>query len=129
MASSEPITKKVINSPETCVDDNLRGVVTLFPKLQLHPKHRVVTVRRKVRCLLSTSLDIFKLERTFVIFNQTDFLSMFVTKSILYLNFLLKHCSDNTSTKKKELFCYLNYCVNFKVMFFFLLSSFFLSGS
>lgn len=78
MASSEPITKKVINSPETCVDDNLRGVVTLFPKLQLHPKHRVVTVRRKVRCLLSISLDIFKLERTFifkVIFKQyqTDF--------------------------------------------------------
>ncbi|XP_045447778.1 triokinase/FMN cyclase-like [Melitaea cinxia] len=47
MTSSQPITKKVINSPETCVDDNLRGVVTLFPKLQLHPKHRVVTVRRK----------------------------------------------------------------------------------
>ncbi|CAH0714657.1 unnamed protein product, partial [Brenthis ino] len=41
------ITKKVINSPETCVDDNLRGVVALYPKLHLHPKHRVVTYRRK----------------------------------------------------------------------------------
>ncbi|CAH2108643.1 unnamed protein product [Euphydryas editha] len=47
MASSKPITKKVINSPETCVDDNLRGVVALYPKLQLHPKHRVITLRRK----------------------------------------------------------------------------------
>ncbi|XP_047530056.1 triokinase/FMN cyclase-like [Vanessa atalanta] len=47
MASSKPITKKVINSPESCVDDNLRGVVALYPKLLLHPKHRVVTLRRK----------------------------------------------------------------------------------
>ncbi|XP_038215066.1 triokinase/FMN cyclase-like [Zerene cesonia] len=43
---SKLITKKVINSPETCVDDNLRGVVALYPNLKLHPKHRVVTVRQ-----------------------------------------------------------------------------------
>ncbi|XP_049868340.1 triokinase/FMN cyclase-like [Pectinophora gossypiella] len=43
----KPITKKIINSPETCVADNLRGVVATYPALQLHPKHRVVTVRRK----------------------------------------------------------------------------------
>ncbi|CAB3235236.1 unnamed protein product [Arctia plantaginis] len=47
MSSTKPITKKVINSPETCVDDNLRGVIATFPKLQLHPKHRVITVRNK----------------------------------------------------------------------------------
>ncbi|XP_050347304.1 triokinase/FMN cyclase-like [Nymphalis io] len=46
MASYKSVTKKVINSPESCVDDNLRGVVALYPKLQLHPKHRVVTLRR-----------------------------------------------------------------------------------
>ncbi|KAJ0175842.1 hypothetical protein K1T71_009001 [Dendrolimus kikuchii] len=45
--SAKPVTKKVINSPETCVDDNLRGVVATFPMLQLHPKHRVITLRRK----------------------------------------------------------------------------------
>ncbi|CAH0581613.1 unnamed protein product [Chrysodeixis includens] len=45
--SSQHITKKIINSPETCVDDNLRGVVAAFPALQLHPKHRVITVRQK----------------------------------------------------------------------------------
>ncbi|XP_013149059.1 PREDICTED: bifunctional ATP-dependent dihydroxyacetone kinase/FAD-AMP lyase (cyclizing)-like [Papilio polytes] len=45
--ASRPITKKVINSPETCVDDNLRGVVAVYPALKLHPKHRVVTVRTK----------------------------------------------------------------------------------
>ncbi|XP_041988500.1 triokinase/FMN cyclase-like isoform X2 [Aricia agestis] len=45
MASSKTITKKVINSPETCVDDNLRGVVALYPNLQLYPKHRVVTMK------------------------------------------------------------------------------------
>ncbi|CAG4949498.1 unnamed protein product [Colias eurytheme] len=43
---SKLITKKVINSPETCVDDNLRGVVALYPNLKLHPKHRVVTIRQ-----------------------------------------------------------------------------------
>ncbi|XP_039751128.1 triokinase/FMN cyclase-like [Pararge aegeria] len=47
MASNKPITKKVLNSPDTCVDDNLRGVVALYPNLHLHPKHRVVTLRRK----------------------------------------------------------------------------------
>ncbi|KOB70182.1 Bifunctional ATP-dependent dihydroxyacetone kinase/FAD-AMP lyase (Cyclizing), partial [Operophtera brumata] len=31
----------------TCVDDNLRGVVATYPSLQLHPKNRVITVRRK----------------------------------------------------------------------------------
>ncbi|KAG6451910.1 hypothetical protein O3G_MSEX007381 [Manduca sexta] len=46
MASIKPVTKKIINSPETCVDDNLRGVVATYPQLQLHPKHRVITVRR-----------------------------------------------------------------------------------
>ncbi|CAH2077094.1 unnamed protein product, partial [Iphiclides podalirius] len=40
-------TKKVINSPETCVDDNLRGVVAVYPALRLHPKHRVITLRAK----------------------------------------------------------------------------------
>ncbi|XP_026733203.1 triokinase/FMN cyclase-like [Trichoplusia ni] len=45
--TSKPITKKIINSPETCVDDNLRGVVAACPALQLHPKHRVITVRQK----------------------------------------------------------------------------------
>ncbi|KAJ8721228.1 hypothetical protein PYW07_002003 [Mythimna separata] len=47
MSSNKPITKKIINSPETCVDDNLRGVVATYPSLQLHPKHRVITVRQK----------------------------------------------------------------------------------
>lgn len=49
MSSNKPITKKIINSPETCVDDNLRGAVATYPSLQLHPKHRVVTVREKVK--------------------------------------------------------------------------------
>lgn len=43
--TSKPITKKIINSPESCVDDNLRGVVAAFPRLRLHPKHRVITIR------------------------------------------------------------------------------------
>ncbi|XP_075974445.1 triokinase/FMN cyclase-like [Anticarsia gemmatalis] len=47
MSSTKPVTKKLINSPESSVDDNLRGVVATFPQLQLHPKHRVVTVRNK----------------------------------------------------------------------------------
>ncbi|XP_072938556.1 triokinase/FMN cyclase-like [Epargyreus clarus] len=47
MAEHNTMTRKVINSPESCVDDNLRGLVALFPKLRLHPKHRVVTVRTK----------------------------------------------------------------------------------
>uniref|UniRef100_A0A2A4K9H2 Triokinase/FMN cyclase n=1 Tax=Heliothis virescens TaxID=7102 RepID=A0A2A4K9H2_HELVI len=47
MSSNKPITKKIINSPQTCVDDNLRGVVATYPSLQLHPKHRVITVRQK----------------------------------------------------------------------------------
>ncbi|XP_013181565.1 PREDICTED: bifunctional ATP-dependent dihydroxyacetone kinase/FAD-AMP lyase (cyclizing)-like [Papilio xuthus] len=47
MAGRKPVTKKVINSPETCVDDNLRGVVAVYPALKLHPKHRVITVRTK----------------------------------------------------------------------------------
>lgn len=46
--SSKLVTKKVINSPETCVDDNLRGVVATYPMLKLHPKHRVISLRRKV---------------------------------------------------------------------------------
>ncbi|CAK1540769.1 unnamed protein product [Leptosia nina] len=40
------ITKKIINSPESCVDDNLRGVVALYPSLKLHPKHRTITIRQ-----------------------------------------------------------------------------------
>ncbi|OWR50180.1 putative dihydroxyacetone kinase 2 [Danaus plexippus plexippus] len=44
---SRKVTTKIINSPESCVDDNLRGLVTLYPQLQLHPRHRVVTLRRK----------------------------------------------------------------------------------
>ncbi|VVD05080.1 unnamed protein product [Leptidea sinapis] len=44
--SSKTITKKIINSPESCVDDNLRGVIALYPNLKLHPKHRVVTIRQ-----------------------------------------------------------------------------------
>ncbi|CAH1646437.1 unnamed protein product [Spodoptera littoralis] len=47
MSATKPITKKIINSPETCVDDNLRGVVATYPSLQLHPRHRVITVRQK----------------------------------------------------------------------------------
>ncbi|CAK1600597.1 unnamed protein product [Parnassius mnemosyne] len=47
MAAPKPVTKKLINSPETCVDDNLRGVVALYPGLHLHPKHRVITLRTK----------------------------------------------------------------------------------
>ncbi|XP_037870500.1 triokinase/FMN cyclase isoform X1 [Bombyx mori] len=47
MTSIKPITKKIINTPETCVDDNLRGVVAVYPQLQLHPKHRVITIRRQ----------------------------------------------------------------------------------
>ncbi|CAH0702196.1 unnamed protein product [Spodoptera exigua] len=47
MSSTKPVTKKIINSPETCVDDNLRGVVATYPALQLHPRHRVITVRQK----------------------------------------------------------------------------------
>ncbi|XP_073949880.1 triokinase/FMN cyclase-like [Choristoneura fumiferana] len=46
--SRKPITKKIINTAESCVDDNLRGVVATYPQLQLHPKHRVVTVRSTV---------------------------------------------------------------------------------
>ncbi|XP_047987430.1 triokinase/FMN cyclase-like isoform X3 [Leguminivora glycinivorella] len=46
--SRKPVTKKIINTPESCVDDNLRGVVATYPMLQLHPKHRVITVRTKV---------------------------------------------------------------------------------
>ncbi|XP_063359561.1 triokinase/FMN cyclase-like [Cydia amplana] len=46
--SRKPVSKKIINSPESCVDDNLRGVVAIYPMLQLHPKHRVITVRTKV---------------------------------------------------------------------------------
>ncbi|KAM3963674.1 triokinase/FMN cyclase [Aphomia sociella] len=48
MATNKKITKKLINTVEGCVDDNLRGFVATFPKLRLHPKHRVVTVRNKV---------------------------------------------------------------------------------
>ncbi|XP_045768237.1 triokinase/FMN cyclase-like [Maniola jurtina] len=47
MSARKPITKKVINTTERCVDDNLRGVVALYPSLHLHPKHRVITLRRK----------------------------------------------------------------------------------
>ncbi|XP_048480613.1 triokinase/FMN cyclase isoform X1 [Plutella xylostella] len=42
-----PVTKKLINSPASCVDDNLRGVAALLPRLRLHPRHRVVTVKQK----------------------------------------------------------------------------------
>ncbi|CAH0406787.1 unnamed protein product [Chilo suppressalis] len=45
MASDRPVTNKFINSPESCVDDNLRGLVASNPLLHLHPQHRVVTVR------------------------------------------------------------------------------------
>ncbi|CAH0750497.1 unnamed protein product [Diatraea saccharalis] len=48
MASDKPVTNKLINSPETCVDDNLRGLVAANPQLHLHPQHRVVTVRSKI---------------------------------------------------------------------------------
>ncbi|KAL0831613.1 hypothetical protein ABMA28_002391 [Loxostege sticticalis] len=44
---AKPVTTKIINSPETSVDDNLRGLVATYPLLHLHPKHRVVTVRSK----------------------------------------------------------------------------------
>ncbi|XP_059055515.1 triokinase/FMN cyclase-like [Achroia grisella] len=47
MSSNKPVTKKLINTVESCVDDNLRGIVTAFPQLRLHPKHRVITVRTK----------------------------------------------------------------------------------
>ncbi|XP_068632431.1 triokinase/FMN cyclase-like [Battus philenor] len=47
MTSRKPVTKKLINSPESCVDDNLRGVVAIYPNLRLHPKHRVITLRTK----------------------------------------------------------------------------------
>ncbi|XP_053612322.1 triokinase/FMN cyclase-like [Plodia interpunctella] len=43
--AAKPVTKKLINSVESCVDDNLRGLVAMYPKLRLHPKHRVVTIR------------------------------------------------------------------------------------
>ncbi|XP_013187066.1 triokinase/FMN cyclase [Amyelois transitella] len=43
--SAQPVTKKLINSVESCVDDNLRGLVATYPKLRLHPKHRVITIR------------------------------------------------------------------------------------
>lgn len=49
MAGRKLVTKKLINSPESCVDDNLRGVVAAYPQLHLHPKHRVITVPCKVR--------------------------------------------------------------------------------
>ncbi|XP_052755074.1 triokinase/FMN cyclase-like [Galleria mellonella] len=45
MSPYKPVTKKLINTVEGCVDDNLRGIVTTFPQLRLHPKHRVVTIR------------------------------------------------------------------------------------
>ncbi|CAH3871140.1 triokinase/FMN cyclase-like [Pieris brassicae] len=45
---AKTITKKIINSPETCVDDNLLGVVALYPSLRLHPKHKVITIRQNV---------------------------------------------------------------------------------
>ncbi|CAG9579068.1 unnamed protein product [Danaus chrysippus] len=44
---SRKVTTKIINSPDSCVDDNLRGLVALYPQIQLHPKHRVLTLRRK----------------------------------------------------------------------------------
>jgi hypothetical protein len=31
------------------VDDTLRGVAALLSRLRLHPRHRVVTVKQKVR--------------------------------------------------------------------------------
>ncbi|XP_028179387.1 triokinase/FMN cyclase-like isoform X2 [Ostrinia furnacalis] len=43
--AAKPVTSKIINSPETCVDDNLHGLVAMYPMLRLHPMHRVVTVR------------------------------------------------------------------------------------
>lgn len=73
--AGRPITKKVINSPETCVDDNLRGVVAVYPALKLHPKHRVVTVRTKVISLQShdcieynVGIEILFLQRNTTIF-------------------------------------------------------------
>ncbi|CAG9129097.1 unnamed protein product [Plutella xylostella] len=48
-----PITKKLINSPASCVDDSLRGVAALLPRLRLHPRHRVVTVKQKKKLINS----------------------------------------------------------------------------
>ncbi|GBP44177.1 hypothetical protein EVAR_31621_1 [Eumeta japonica] len=38
---------KLINSVETCVDENLRGLVYTHPGLRLHPGYRVVTLNQK----------------------------------------------------------------------------------
>lgn len=71
MASRKPVSKKVINSPETCVDDNLRGVVAMCPGLHLHPKHRVITLRRKVKLFHRTDLT-HNLSATFTFHVGTD---------------------------------------------------------
>ncbi|KAL4710638.1 hypothetical protein ACJJTC_003274 [Scirpophaga incertulas] len=47
MTSNKPVTRKLINCPESCVDDNLLGLGAAYPLLHIHPKHRVVTSRQK----------------------------------------------------------------------------------
>lgn len=45
--NARKITRKLVNSPDRCVDDNLRGLVDLYPRLRLHPRFRVVTLKHQ----------------------------------------------------------------------------------